>query len=271
MRPLKLTYHQAAFDLINRIPFLDPNAVELIRQHEQAGLLLPAALREWYSLAGAVELLGSMGDHPTSLQNILAFLPTLPAVSEGKSAHSEITILVEHAGNFACSVHLNGDDDPPVVMEIEEAEDKDKPDTVLWPHFSEFIFQWCWEHLDLIFCPVRKIMTRAELRNDRCMLCASEDELRDEDLRYLRTLFPLEHNTQGNPQFYHFQNQDSHIYIWCRKPDDVWWWLRADGESRLLQLARSVWAVGTLSKTLIGPPPWSSPCADSVLQSIIDT
>jgi hypothetical protein len=140
-------------------------------------------------------------------------------------------------------------------MEINKEEAEDKPD-ITWSHFSEFIFDWFWENLYHVFYPLRDIRTEVEVRNHGCMLCAFEDELRDEDLHYLRTLLPVEHKTQGNPRFYHFQNQDSHVYIWRRKPDDVCWWLRADRESRLLQLARSVWAVGTLSKTLIGPPLW---------------
>jgi len=66
-----LQYHADTLRLLGVTPRVDPDAVGRITQAETAcGRRLPAALREWYVLAGAEELL-TLDEQPSSLRWML--------------------------------------------------------------------------------------------------------------------------------------------------------------------------------------------------------
>src|SRR5262245_5468670 len=57
-KPVQLVYHQATFDLLGREPVFSDAARVLFEERERAcGARFPAAVREWYSLDGAVDIL----------------------------------------------------------------------------------------------------------------------------------------------------------------------------------------------------------------------
>lgn len=68
-----LRYHQAAYVLLGQSPTVSQDAIILLEQQEKAlGRELPASVREWYSLDGAVDILAeySNQDHPISLSSL---------------------------------------------------------------------------------------------------------------------------------------------------------------------------------------------------------
>ena len=72
-RTVSLKYHQATFDLISIVPTFDSAAAaQLSDIEEKRSFQFPAAVREWYSQTGAVDLLArySNGDHPVAIGDL---------------------------------------------------------------------------------------------------------------------------------------------------------------------------------------------------------
>src|SRR4051812_34538367 len=70
---VELKYHQPAFDLLGTTSRISTSALILLDQCERVyGLPFPAALREWYSLADATEILEeySNQDNPLTLDQL---------------------------------------------------------------------------------------------------------------------------------------------------------------------------------------------------------
>jgi hypothetical protein len=69
----ELIYHQQTVALLDPIPRVSPEALAAMDERERAlGIRIPASVREWYSLEGAVELLEtySNDDHPVRLAEL---------------------------------------------------------------------------------------------------------------------------------------------------------------------------------------------------------
>src|SRR5258708_3830374 len=85
LAPLK--YHAPALRLLGHKPQVSPEAIRAIEQCEVAcGVALPASVREWYALEGAVDMLaqrqGACG--PNSLAGILEGFAAAVSRPEGR-------------------------------------------------------------------------------------------------------------------------------------------------------------------------------------------
>ena len=68
---MSFTYHQAPFDLIQKTPRISSQAIKTLDQLERVHtFMLPASVREWYSLEGAVAiLLKNTENHPVNFRH----------------------------------------------------------------------------------------------------------------------------------------------------------------------------------------------------------
>ncbi len=108
-----LQYHADALQPPGVTPRLDPDAASWITQAEAAsGRRLPAALREWYILVGAEELL-TLDDKACGvvpLADLLAEFGWVTTVVEFYSPRRVNT-------GYQAFVALDGSDDPPVSVD----------------------------------------------------------------------------------------------------------------------------------------------------------
>jgi uncharacterized protein (TIGR02996 family) len=133
---VSLIYHRKAFALTGEKPVLSKTNVQAIEKWErQSGEILPASLREWYSLEGAEERLRGAVDgySPTSLQNALNNIRELP------STPPTTVFPVGYWEEFGpgCQARLDGSQDPPVDNADERSSDP----------FSIFAFCRVWGKL----------------------------------------------------------------------------------------------------------------------------
>jgi hypothetical protein len=118
---MPLVYHQAAFDVMGKTPKPSKKALGILEGRERAlGFALPASLREFYSLAGASDVLT---DH--SNQD-----PAVPIEELGEPEDLKQGVLRIQDENQGCAswyVRLDGSDDPPVEV-ASEFEYRDPPE-----------------------------------------------------------------------------------------------------------------------------------------------
>ncbi len=118
---MPLVYHQAAFDVMGKTPKPSKKALGILEGRERAlGVILPASLREFYSLAGASDVLT---DH--SNQD-----PAVPIEELGEPEDLKRGVLRIQDENQGCAtwyVRLDGSDDPPVEV-ASEFEYRDPPE-----------------------------------------------------------------------------------------------------------------------------------------------
>jgi hypothetical protein len=114
-----LKYHAQALRLLGREPERSAKAVLAVRACEEVcGIRLPAAVREWYTLKGAVEMLaaqdGACG--PNSLEGLLDAFVTVASTPKGRPP-PRIQFYGPWRTNtgYDADLVLNGSDDPPII------------------------------------------------------------------------------------------------------------------------------------------------------------
>ena len=248
-----LKYHQTTFDLLEQDPKLDMGALALLDQCEAAyGFSFPASIREWYSLGGSVEILReySNEDNPLTLAEIQELAQDRGSFHGWRDYHGldVLPIMDENQSVALWAVHLNGSDDPPVLVIDDDDEWKPWSD-----HFSTFVTEWVWWHLYW-----------AEV----CVLCAKDIALSDVDKKFLGKSL-IETPRSSYSPIYHFSlGADKHIHVWARDDQRSFWWLRAGSKSSLLELTKMVWQCGTLARTLNITGGYFHICAGKVLEML---
>jgi hypothetical protein len=127
----QLQYHEAAVELLPVRPKVSLERVKLIDELEHdKKLILPAAVREWYSLEGAESILQdhSDRDHPYSLEKFADFVveDCLPFQREEVDCYDWV-------------LPLNGFDDPPVYADAGDTAYKCSDS------FSDWIYCRIWD------------------------------------------------------------------------------------------------------------------------------
>lgn len=139
--PAHLTYHQATFDLVGRTPTRRPDAEAVLARCEQTlGFLLPAAVREWYSLQDAIPLIEQYSncDNPLDLDKAVEMRRTLQwAGDDGIDLEQQLPIIGENEGVALWAVHLDGSADPRVVVWEDDHDWQPCAE-----RFSYFIYKW---------------------------------------------------------------------------------------------------------------------------------
>lgn len=128
------------FRLLGRAPRLSARSLRRIERWEEArGARLPAAVREWYAVAGVEELTAGLlpGNR---LRPLAEFLASFAGAAAGQGADG-VAFFEPWTSNTRIVAYLrpDGTDDPPVSLSAEEGE----------MPFSAFIADAAWESVTL--------------------------------------------------------------------------------------------------------------------------
>jgi hypothetical protein len=148
--PLVLRYHQQALHMLRLPAHTSPaRQAAMARLDERLGQSLPAAIREWYVLDGAYDILREVAQI-----HVLAILEddgddaALRAryAATGPSA-TMLPLVYENQGVWHLAVPLDAGDDPPVYLGYQEAAGFE------WhwyaDRFSDWVWAWVWDYVGL--------------------------------------------------------------------------------------------------------------------------
>ena len=237
----QLKYHGDAVGLLAKAPPFSQSATDAIQERQrELGVSLPASVREWYSLEGAVAILRrfSNDDRPIPVSRLGE--PFSDWYSGGRRdfvSEGLLLFLCENQGVCNWAVKLNGGPDPAVLVEVDTA-----PDAVWLPCAKSFsVFVWCqiWDHP----------------QNGWLAVSAQEADLSPTDLGFLRSRLrklPTTHGWPGESN-YRFQNRCGRILIWDGEDRGVDWFVSARTASDLASLLGALWHCGGLARSLRAP------------------
>lgn len=238
---MTLRFHQATADLSRQPLILSPAAQHALSEREAAcGFALPASVREWYSLEGAVDILAhhSNDDHAIPLERLGASAPL--SHDPGPSATKRLAVMTENQGVCSWAVSLDGSDDPPVLVGMDDGTAEGDESPVVWrsfaARFSTFVYTLVWDW------PTGNI----------CSVWGIDDPLAPDVLAYLRATFAEGPNTRHWPAdvTYRFGTPDARIIIWDKRARQADWTLIGSSPDALATLLRRVWRCGDLPATL---------------------
>ncbi|MER6632090.1 SMI1/KNR4 family protein [Streptomyces sp. NPDC000987] len=143
---MDLQYHQQALRLAGHSAAVSAAAVAALDELEtRHDITLPASVREWYSLASAVEILRrhSNDDRPYRIEELGRPADEESDCPDPVASQGLLPFMVENQGVCYWAVRLDGSADPEVLVSFEDL----APDSWL-PHarsFSEFVLTQIWD------------------------------------------------------------------------------------------------------------------------------
>jgi hypothetical protein len=248
-----LRFHQSACDLLGLAPTVDLDERAAIAERERwLGVRLPAAVVEWYSLRGAMDVLaGATGDRALGAAELGE--PSdgwggglTPLVRQGL-----LVIRVEHQGACHWAVRLDDGTDPRVLVEVGS-----QSNGVIWrlhaASFSDYVFTLAWDRLAFVlpYC-----------------LAAQDLPLERRDLALLEQEFAQRQRTWAWPGHtnYRFERGDQRVVIW-EGDGQADWSLLAGSAEGLEALGRTLWDCGGLASSLYAPA--GEPGSEEVLAAL---
>jgi|SRR3990170_1555014 len=136
-KSLAIVGHEARFSKTSK------TALDLLERKHQGEIRIPLAVREWYEMADAVELLGRYSNDDRALP-IHQLRPQRWRQAGDPSTPLEVLeFLVENQGVCMWATTLSGADDPPVVVRWNESDDlRGRPCA---DSFSAFVYTRIWD------------------------------------------------------------------------------------------------------------------------------
>jgi hypothetical protein len=245
-----IKYHRDAVALLSEPPKFSVRAEELLAQRErELGIIFPEAVREWYSLENAVNLLRqhSNDDQPVALNRLGEPYPEWYGGGRRDFVQQGLIVFMcENQGVCNWAFRLDGNPDPEVVVEVDTAPNDE------WLHcadkFSTFVYCQIWDH--------RRALAH---RYTRVGVAAQEYDLAEDDLEFLKSNLLQRPSTNiwpGNAN-YRFEGNDGGILIWHGR-SGADWFVSAPTPASLHALLSKVWRCGTLADTLYDITPEST-------------
>ena len=226
------------------------------RREQEMGIRLPAAVRDWYARFGNTSLPDYVEESPLHKFRQIGADCLTAAVGTN---HQWLHVAVDHCGGWTMSVPLNGEEDPPVIHDVQYT-----PSLVSYK-FSAYLF-------DLV------VLTRFDMLSvgrERYVVEAACDLPAAAEHQQLQTLFNVGPRTQqrdidlaGKPlQTHHYPLQDWSDDNWRYFRNDSVFWLRSGtstktGEQQSLwyfvagslpslrSTLHDVWHIGSLAHTV---------------------
>lgn len=197
--PPARSYHEATYRLLGQEPQTSAAATSKLQAAEKRlGVSFPAAVREWFSLSKGIGLLGkySNRDHPIDVADW--------ELTE-HDGQSRVKFKAENQGVCDWSFVLDGSDDPPVLVQIDE----DEP-IVTAPKFSTYIYACVWDYSQVMESP--------------CLVQANINPLTAQTLATLHQNFAAQPSTFGWPGDlqHRFAGEDVTILLWASKRQTDW-------------------------------------------------
>src|SRR5579885_3578476 len=240
-----LHYHQPTLKLLNELPVPSEEAqTHLNRLERERNIILPASLREWYTLARATIILNEFSHDDRAIE--VEQLGEADNYWQGDSGEQRrlleqgyLPILVENQGLCIWAIYLDNSDDPPVVLSFE----KDITCVIWEPHattFSEFIYTRIWDHLCL---------------NSNYLLHSWGPVVSAADLEFLHEKLHPEPETLTHPGLFNYRFSDGtiRVLIW-ENEDHAEWLLSANAEEDMRWLLKTLWNRQWLVRTI---DPWT--------------
>lgn len=212
-------FHSKTFKLQGVTPRLSQPAIAEIHECEtRLGAQLPASVREWYSNENAIEILARHSNADPAIY-----------VKDFKVEQSDSKVLlpfkVENQSVCAWCIQLDGSDDPPVLVKVDDDDWKLQARS-----FSEHVYSCVWDW--------------AVAYSNPAEVLANRDTLRKNDIDLLRHHFSEEVQTYGWPgnTTYRFRGERSAILIWDsdRQAD---WYIGAQDAEALRKVLRILWNI----------------------------
>jgi hypothetical protein len=180
MSPTTPNYHRDATALLPTSPRFSGTAAEVLdRRERELGIQFPDAIREWYLLEGAVDLLRqhSNADKPLPIDRLgEPFSNWYGCGSRDFVAQGLVVFMHENQGVCNWAFKLDGSPDPEVVVEVDTA-----PNDEWLPcadKFSTFIYCQVWDYRHVL-----------DIENDGVGVSAQEPGLAQSDLQFLQANF----------------------------------------------------------------------------------
>ena len=232
---VELQYHKDCYQLLEQDPIPSVENEHLLRAIElDLGITIPSSVREWYSFSNHAQILANYSntDHPIDLKKLgIPFERWLPYNSLDENF---LPFLIENQGVCTWAIHLDGQDNPPVYVEV----DSGLPP--VWQPCADSFSQWvfCLVHDKLIF--------------NRASFGAQAEPLSKKDEVFLFTKFRIGLKTYSWPGNinYRLHGQYGDLIIWAGSKQADWFLApHPGGESKLLT---QLWACGNLAHSLYG-------------------
>jgi hypothetical protein len=231
-----MDYHHKTFALLGETPVVSRAALRALDAAEaRLGRVLPAAVREWYAQAGAVDRLDrySNDDPPVAIAEFAVTERRL----EGPVGETRELLVFRRENQGLCvwAVLLDGSDDPPVVV---DGDARFRDWIACGVTFAEHLYAWMWDF--------RHVLQRESLVQGRT------DPLAPADLAWLRARFSAGPATLGWPgrTQYRFSRDGQWILIWAND-DAADWFLAADTQEGLGALLATVRELGSVGEALV--------------------
>ena len=257
-----LSYHQNTFDLLNRRLAVSPKLLRQLERREQSsGQRFPASLRQWYMLDEALATLRqySNEDNPVGLTDIIADFSraSRPRIPESQRY---VLLMKENQGCCYWFAQPNGTDDPPVVIgDYLRQHGERTRDVAVNPcaaSFSEFVFQWVWERFAETWLDPVWGHSWPNYGNGLWLRSPREDALPGpvSDFLYENLIGRDPDRDEHGLLTYHFYTPTQRLRVTTDRHDvpggKSAWWLHADTEEDLAQLAQLIVPWLNLSQTL---------------------
>ncbi len=237
MFPLSIKYNRDAIPLLPTPPQFSDRAVEgLGRRERELGIRFPDAVREWYSLEGAVDLLRQFSntDHPVPIEKLGEPLPNWRRAGPRDFLAQGLVVFIRE-NQFVCNwaFRLDESPDPEVLVKIDTALEDEWlrcADT-----FSTFVYCQVWDY-----------------RQGGTQVSAQEVALDAADLQFLSATFPKRPSTHGWPgkTNYRFEAENGHILLWDGENRGADWFISAKTPASLRAILSRIWHCGNLAETL---------------------
>lgn len=253
MPPTTPEYHRDATALLPTLPQFSGTAVEALNRRErELGIRFPDAVREWYSLEGAVDLLQyhSNTDNPLPIDRLGEPFPNwYGGGPKDFVPRGFLVFMCENQGVCNWAFRLDGNPDPAVFVDVDTAPNDEW--LLCADKFSTFIYCQIWDH-----------------GRQGVGVAAQELELATSDLELLGTNFSPRPSTYGWPgnTNYRFETDDGRILIWDSEHKGVDWLVSATSPADLRVVLSRIWRCGSLAETLHAV----TPEAVGVLRSLRD-
>lgn len=235
-----LAFHEAACELLGMAPAVDLQERAAIAERERLlAVKLPAAVIEWYSLRGALEVLaGATGDRALGATELGEPPDGWGGGPRELLRQGLLVIRVEHQGTCHWAVRLDDGADPRVLVEVGS-----RQDTPIWrlhaASFSDYVFTLAWDRQAFLlpYC-----------------LAAQDVRLDGRDLALLEQEFSQRQRTWAWPGHtnYRFERGDQRVVVWDGDQQADWSLLAGSAEG-LAALAGRVWGCGELASSLYAP------------------
>jgi hypothetical protein len=248
-------YHEKALDLLPDPLNLSPTAIALLDERERAlGIHIPAALRAWYSLAGALRVIQPHPntDHVLPISQLGRQERSWSGESEDPVTEGLLVLIHENQGACRWAVALDAGDDHPVLVQLTS---EGSAWRVYADSLSVFIFTLIWDQWGPF-----------DHTASGCRLQAIGDDADPQILARLRQEYSELYSTYFWPRRFNYRFTDSagSRILLMEDEHQTDWYVWGSNQMGLRQLLHKIWGYGTVAHLL---DPLGS-CAAEVLAEL---